>query len=438
MTTGTWSPLVCNANDIPRSHADGFDYDGATRSLKFYGACRPKVGQEGKRISVSYKYWIDRTPDPDGGSPPCGGPCPRARSATRSPIPASARGTAAAPARARWCATCPAAPASARRPAAAPAPATSSATPPRRCARASARRRPAERASSSTTPSASASAAPRAQLRAHLRRGPAELQLRLQGRLRRLPDGPAVRHRLLLLRLRPDLDLPHQPEGRPGHLRLRLRPAEPVLRTQRGARRHAPVLPVRLQAQLLQPAQLHLRHRQLLLRVRHQPQLRDAPEGRPGELPVRVRPASLGCQTPRVGDPLTCTCVCAPDCGGCSPGFSCNPASCACECPGTTTCKAGYKLDTSICGCVCDTAALQCDKLGLRTRPTPTRARACASPTAGPAPITACVMCRTAGAVTPQARNGSRRSCRPPCLRLRRALGALRLYGSSYTYGCCR
>ncbi len=57
---------ACNKDDIPRSRTNGFDYDGAANAIKLYGNCRPKKGQEGKPISVSYRYWIDKTPNPDG------------------------------------------------------------------------------------------------------------------------------------------------------------------------------------------------------------------------------------------------------------------------------------------------------------------------------------------------------------------------------------
>ena len=60
-------------NDVPRSRTHGFDYDGASKSLVFYGDCRPTANTE---IAVSYQYWEDLTPNPDGSPRPCGGPCP--------------------------------------------------------------------------------------------------------------------------------------------------------------------------------------------------------------------------------------------------------------------------------------------------------------------------------------------------------------------------
>ncbi len=60
---------TCNKNDIPRSRADGFDFDGINRSLSFFGACRPGAGATS--AAVSYRYWIDSTPNPAGNPPPC-------------------------------------------------------------------------------------------------------------------------------------------------------------------------------------------------------------------------------------------------------------------------------------------------------------------------------------------------------------------------------
>ena len=57
---------ACNKNDLPRSRADGFDFDGINRSLSFFGACRPASATS--TAAVSYRYWIDSTPNP-GGNP---------------------------------------------------------------------------------------------------------------------------------------------------------------------------------------------------------------------------------------------------------------------------------------------------------------------------------------------------------------------------------
>ena len=54
---------ACDASgctDIPRSRVHGFDYDGATNSLAFFGACRSTTTNE--RLSVSYRYWIEGDP----------------------------------------------------------------------------------------------------------------------------------------------------------------------------------------------------------------------------------------------------------------------------------------------------------------------------------------------------------------------------------------
>jgi hypothetical protein len=64
---------ACDKNDVPRSRSNGFDYDGVTNSLQFFGNCRPTfdAANIGRRITTSYKYWIEDSPDPDGNDDPC-------------------------------------------------------------------------------------------------------------------------------------------------------------------------------------------------------------------------------------------------------------------------------------------------------------------------------------------------------------------------------
>ncbi|MDY7227025.1 adventurous gliding motility lipoprotein CglD [Hyalangium rubrum] len=57
----------CNANDIPRSTVNGFDFDGSARTLSLFGACRPLDGSA--EAAVSYRYWVNTISDPDGGLP---------------------------------------------------------------------------------------------------------------------------------------------------------------------------------------------------------------------------------------------------------------------------------------------------------------------------------------------------------------------------------
>lgn len=59
----------CNANNIPRSRVNGFDFSGLSGTVSFFGDCRP--GASSKTAAVSYRYWIDTTPNPDGNPPPC-------------------------------------------------------------------------------------------------------------------------------------------------------------------------------------------------------------------------------------------------------------------------------------------------------------------------------------------------------------------------------
>ncbi|MBM4781575.1 MAG: hypothetical protein GQE15_28195 [Archangiaceae bacterium] len=78
---------ACNTANVPRSRTDGWDIDSATRRIVFYGTCRPQMGA---KVAVSYRYWIDNSPDANGD--PCGGTCvapfmcdPNSRSCVCSP-----------------------------------------------------------------------------------------------------------------------------------------------------------------------------------------------------------------------------------------------------------------------------------------------------------------------------------------------------------------
>jgi hypothetical protein len=59
-----------NINDIPRSFQHGFNFDGINRSLALFGDCRPPTTGT-TTAAVSYRYWIDYTPNPGGNPPPC-------------------------------------------------------------------------------------------------------------------------------------------------------------------------------------------------------------------------------------------------------------------------------------------------------------------------------------------------------------------------------
>lgn len=69
---------TCNWTDVPRSRTDGFDYDSRNRTLLFFGNCRPNPATPGKRVAVSYRYWMDLSPEPDPQPVPCSicGTCP--------------------------------------------------------------------------------------------------------------------------------------------------------------------------------------------------------------------------------------------------------------------------------------------------------------------------------------------------------------------------
>jgi len=62
-------PAVCNKDDLPRSRVNGFDFDGVTGTLNFFGKCQPPTGTH--NAAVSYRYWEDKTSFPDGSTLPC-------------------------------------------------------------------------------------------------------------------------------------------------------------------------------------------------------------------------------------------------------------------------------------------------------------------------------------------------------------------------------
>jgi hypothetical protein len=62
---------TCNKDDVPRSRLHGWDYDGTNNTIGFFGNCRPLADQVGKRVAVSYRYWIENSPNPDGNPDPC-------------------------------------------------------------------------------------------------------------------------------------------------------------------------------------------------------------------------------------------------------------------------------------------------------------------------------------------------------------------------------
>ena len=60
---------ACNKDDLPRSRVNGFDFDGVTSTINFFGLCQPPTGTH--NAAVSYRYWEDKTSFPDGSSLPC-------------------------------------------------------------------------------------------------------------------------------------------------------------------------------------------------------------------------------------------------------------------------------------------------------------------------------------------------------------------------------
>ena len=62
---------TCTTADVPRDRTNGWDIDPATRRIVFFGNCIPSAA--GVQVAVSYKYWNDGSPDPNGDA--CGGTC---------------------------------------------------------------------------------------------------------------------------------------------------------------------------------------------------------------------------------------------------------------------------------------------------------------------------------------------------------------------------
>ncbi|MGQ0507445.1 MAG: adventurous gliding motility lipoprotein CglD [Myxococcaceae bacterium] len=70
-------------------------------------------------------------------------------------------------------------------------------------------------------------------------------------------------------------------------------------------------------------------------------------------------PPTKFCNTNRA----VCAVVCTPDCGGTCTGYqTCNQTSCGCDCQQNATCPVGFTFQSTggVCGCVCNTAALNC------------------------------------------------------------------------------
>ncbi|MBI5543847.1 MAG: hypothetical protein HY901_08180, partial [Deltaproteobacteria bacterium] len=333
---------ACNANDIPRSRTNGWDYDGAHRTLKFYGACRPKTTELGKRISVSYRYWIDRTPDPDGGSPPCGGPCPAGQ--VCDPVTntclcqGNCGGTCSAPLACDMSSCGCVCPPDCRgcQPGftcnASPSVCACSCQPDPACVL-----RPGHVFDSNTCQCVCSAAA--------LGCGPNETADLATCSCLCKPDCggcAAPRSSCDPVACACSCD-PVQTCG----VGFRMDPATCTCVCDPGS---------------------------LFCLPSEQPNAAactcECRSDCGGCVPGYAcdRPScscacdagALACQAPLAPDPLSCSCQCPSDCGGCANGFVCNPASCACECPSTVTCGPGERLDTATCRCICDPNSLFC------------------------------------------------------------------------------
>jgi len=63
------TPVNCPEYDVPRSRVNGFDFNGLTRTISFFGACRP--ASNSLKAAVSYRYWVDTSANLNGNPPPC-------------------------------------------------------------------------------------------------------------------------------------------------------------------------------------------------------------------------------------------------------------------------------------------------------------------------------------------------------------------------------
>ncbi len=375
---------LCNKNDMPRSRTNGFDYDGATRALKFYGACRPKVGQENKRISVSYRYWNDRTNDPDGGNPPCGGPC--ASPKVCDPIsntcvcPGNCGGTCSSPLLCDMT-TCGCV---------CPPDCGGTCTGNLTC---------------NTSPSVCKCQCQQNQScgAGFVWDGASCACVCNTAGLGCLPTQNADPLTCSCL-CKSDCGGCTSPKVcDPAACACACDPTKTCPAGQR--------LDANTCACVCDPDALFCGPNEYANTSTCTCSCRSDCGGcvagflcDPGTCscqcdtsrqcnPVeKLDPAScscvcdtakLNCLAPLVADPASCSCICAADCGGCQAGYACNPASCACECPTNVSCPAGTVFDRAKCGCVCDTAALNCAAVGPNYQADPATCACVCKPNCG-------------------------------------------------------
>jgi hypothetical protein len=356
---------TCNKNDIPRSQVNGFDYDGPNRALKFYGDCRP--AQNGKRVAVSYRYWIDRTPDPDGGTPPCGGPCPAPK--VCDPVtdqcicPGNCGGTCDGTGLACDMGSC-------------------GCVCPPDCGGCLA---DPKFNFCDNTGTCTCSCVQNLSCGAGFVWDQASCACKCDATALGCSGAYGADLTTCSCNCKADCGGCAAP--------YKCNPlvcacgCDPAIKCQPGQKLDPSTCACVCDADALfcgpnqQPnagtcscdcrsdcggclTGYKCNSSSCSCACDTTQTCAAKQKIDPASCTCVCDTASLGCQAPMTADSITCGCICAPDCGGCGPGFACNPGTCACVCPGTTTCAPGYKLDQATCSCVCDTAALGCGSLG--------------------------------------------------------------------------
>jgi hypothetical protein len=354
---------ACNTNDVPRSRLNGFDYDPATRALKFYGNCRPSADhtQLGKAISVSYQYWIDRTPNPDGSPPPCDGECVEpmicnpVTNLCECPPDCGGCGDHVCDVVACAC-VCPA------------------------CSNCCTGNWLWDRNVCDCTCEQNQSCGPGMTWNSTTCACVCDPDLLGCDPVRQQADTSTCSCRCRddcggCVEPKPFCDVLACACGcDPGKTCETNHVVNPKTCECECDEVHM-VCPVN---QVPNPAECQCEcvdcgggcgdgfhcDPSSCQCVCDTSQSCDLPLSfNPLTCSCQCDPSQVTCDGNLAADPLTCVCSCPSDCGGCDTGYACDLLDCACECPPTKTCPEGYKLDEA-CTCVCDVDALECEDLG--------------------------------------------------------------------------
>ncbi|HEY3546756.1 MAG TPA: adventurous gliding motility lipoprotein CglD [Propionicimonas sp.] len=353
---------ACNANDIPRSRVNGFDYDGANRALKFYGNCRPN--QDGKRISVSYRYWNDRTPDPDGGSVPCGGPCPAPlycdTTSNKCVCPLNCDGTCGGKTSCNTT-TC----ACACRPDCGGCPAGTNTCTTGTCSCSCVQNQTC--GTGYLWKSDQASGICGCVCDAGALGCPAPYQADLGSCTCQCPancGGTCVSPKVcdpLFCSCGCDAGIKCATGKKVDPATCGCVCDTDVLFCAGNQLPNTTTCSCDCKSDC-GGCLAGYKCDTTACTCKCDP-LQTCPAGKKLDLAscsCVCDTAALNCQAPLVTNAFSCSCACPSDCGGCAAGLVCNTGTCACECPSTATCALGYKLDPVTCACACDAVALSC------------------------------------------------------------------------------